>query len=173
MTFRTLVEECDVRFQGSACTQDSWFPGYAWTIAYCGFCRNHLGWKFTIARANDSATFNMDNDSNDEDETVMSEDDEYTEIGSSQYDDIDENESATEEMTQENSDQGGDEASHSTYFSTQQSQDQGTASVASDNDSFQSANQESATAPSTPSSTIFPSINPEVSSQPQQILQFW
>ncbi|GMI39737.1 hypothetical protein TeGR_g10885, partial [Tetraparma gracilis] len=27
--------------------QDSWFPGYAWTICYCKHCQGHLGWRFT------------------------------------------------------------------------------------------------------------------------------
>lgn len=26
---------------------NSWFPGYAWQIAYCQGCREHLGWYFT------------------------------------------------------------------------------------------------------------------------------
>jgi len=28
-------------------TQQSWFPGYAWTIIYCANCRSHIGWKYT------------------------------------------------------------------------------------------------------------------------------
>ncbi|TMW67788.1 hypothetical protein Poli38472_007460 [Pythium oligandrum] len=27
-------------------TEDSWFPGYAWSIVYCNVCRQHLGWEF-------------------------------------------------------------------------------------------------------------------------------
>jgi hypothetical protein len=30
-----------------AVAQDSWFPGYAWTVAYCATCFAHLGWRFT------------------------------------------------------------------------------------------------------------------------------
>lgn len=26
---------------------DTWFPGYAWSIACCRHCGSHLGWKFT------------------------------------------------------------------------------------------------------------------------------
>ena len=28
------------------CSQDSWFPGYAWTIIGCEQCSSHLGWRF-------------------------------------------------------------------------------------------------------------------------------
>lgn len=31
-------------------TQHSWFPGYAWTIAHCSNCGQHLGWRFTATR---------------------------------------------------------------------------------------------------------------------------
>ncbi|GMI23312.1 hypothetical protein TrRE_jg4045 [Triparma retinervis] len=37
---------------------DTWFPGYAWTVLYCG-CGEHLGWKFTLippAERGDSVT---------------------------------------------------------------------------------------------------------------------
>lgn len=27
-------------------TQDSWFPGYSWSIVYCSSCYRHLGWQF-------------------------------------------------------------------------------------------------------------------------------
>mmetsp|Transcript_10124 Transcript_10124/g.20712 ORF Transcript_10124/g.20712 Transcript_10124/m.20712 type:complete len:508 (+) Transcript_10124:241-1764(+) len=40
----------DVVLEASLPTlQDTWFPGYAWTILYCR-CRGHLGWKFTLIR---------------------------------------------------------------------------------------------------------------------------
>ncbi|XP_022258862.1 protein cereblon-like [Limulus polyphemus] len=32
---------------GSPSTEQSWFPGYAWTAASCSGCDNHIGWKFT------------------------------------------------------------------------------------------------------------------------------
>lgn len=27
--------------------EHTWFPGYAWAVALCGKCGEHLGWKFT------------------------------------------------------------------------------------------------------------------------------
>lgn len=35
---RAINAECD----GEPETEHSWFPGYAWTIAYCAGCANHL-----------------------------------------------------------------------------------------------------------------------------------
>jgi cereblon len=32
-------------------TEDSWFPGYAWSITHCGTCYNHLGWRFDCVEA--------------------------------------------------------------------------------------------------------------------------
>ncbi|XP_020297490.1 protein cereblon isoform X3 [Pseudomyrmex gracilis] len=32
-------------------TDFSWFPGYAWTIAICKCCREHVGWKFTATES--------------------------------------------------------------------------------------------------------------------------
>ena len=29
------------------CSEDSWFPGYSWTILNCAGCGRHLGWRFT------------------------------------------------------------------------------------------------------------------------------
>ncbi|EFX70803.1 hypothetical protein DAPPUDRAFT_112386 [Daphnia pulex] len=28
-------------------TEFSWFPGYAWSIVNCSYCRSHIGWLFT------------------------------------------------------------------------------------------------------------------------------
>ena len=36
-----------LRLRGLSSTEHSWFPGYAWTIAECKHCGNHMGWKFT------------------------------------------------------------------------------------------------------------------------------
>lgn len=40
------VEERNLIYTGPPETQDSWFPGYSWTITYCRGCRSHLGWMF-------------------------------------------------------------------------------------------------------------------------------
>lgn len=31
---------------GPETEEQSWFPGYAWTIALCANCKVHLGWRF-------------------------------------------------------------------------------------------------------------------------------
>jgi Yippee zinc-binding/DNA-binding /Mis18, centromere assembly len=40
------VNAGSVHFDSSAHVQDSWFPGYNWTIMSCSACAHHLGWKF-------------------------------------------------------------------------------------------------------------------------------
>jgi hypothetical protein len=45
----TTVRQVDTRgifFQGPASTENTYFPGYSWTICYCGSCASHLGWLF-------------------------------------------------------------------------------------------------------------------------------
>lgn len=37
-------------------TEDSWFPGYSWSITHCGTCYNHLGWRFDRVDAELSPT---------------------------------------------------------------------------------------------------------------------
>ena len=32
---------------GAPTTEFTWFPGYAWSIALCANCANHLGWHYT------------------------------------------------------------------------------------------------------------------------------
>lgn len=34
---------------GTATTQDTWFPGYAWSFALCEECHEHLGWRYARA----------------------------------------------------------------------------------------------------------------------------
>lgn len=188
MTIRTLLDDCDVRFQGQACTQDSWFPGYAWTIAYCGICRNHLGWKFTVARASDAQSFDdMTHDDNDDDDyenmesdTLLGEDD-STATASSHGDDEDvalegTSNYGTEDMTQdENSDEGGATASQSSYFSVQ---DEVTASIASDDESYQSAHQQEQIVStivnvSTDANQVAAQTSSTTATSANQVLQFW
>ncbi|MEE8409255.1 MAG: cereblon family protein [Myxococcota bacterium] len=40
-----------LRLEGPPTTDFSWFPGYAWEIAFCEACESHLGWQFTAAEA--------------------------------------------------------------------------------------------------------------------------
>eukprot|EP00879_Flechtneria_rotunda_P025366 GHRR01026950.1.p1 GENE.GHRR01026950.1~~GHRR01026950.1.p1 ORF type:complete len:532 (+),score=180.41 GHRR01026950.1:223-1818(+) len=39
-----------LHYYGSPETEHSWFPGYAWTIAHCDSCGQHLGWRFTATQ---------------------------------------------------------------------------------------------------------------------------
>ncbi len=39
---------CDI--SGAPQAADSWFMGYAWRLATCGGCHQHLGWYFTRGR---------------------------------------------------------------------------------------------------------------------------
>ena len=36
-----------LRLHGVPSSEHSWFPGYQWTIASCGTCGTHMGWRFT------------------------------------------------------------------------------------------------------------------------------
>jgi len=60
ITFRSLlpspfsgssdeVDPLPVLLMGRPSSHESWFPGYSWTIASCRGCRNHLGWRYTLA----------------------------------------------------------------------------------------------------------------------------
>ena len=33
----------------AATAEHSWFAGYQWSIAYCGRCERHLGWRFSTS----------------------------------------------------------------------------------------------------------------------------
>ncbi|KAL5965797.1 Protein cereblon [Taenia solium] len=43
----STVRPDSVFLTGSPTAEYSWFPGYAWTIAHCGACNSHMGWRFT------------------------------------------------------------------------------------------------------------------------------
>ncbi|XP_037238491.1 protein cereblon isoform X3 [Falco biarmicus] len=46
----TVYKACNLNLSGRPSTEHSWFPGYAWTIAQCRICGNHMGWKFTATK---------------------------------------------------------------------------------------------------------------------------
>lgn len=46
VTFSSLNPRAAVLY-GYPEERDTWFPGYAWTIACCRLCGDHIGWKFT------------------------------------------------------------------------------------------------------------------------------
>lgn len=53
LTVRRLAHDdtrAVVALVGEASAENSWFPGYAWTIATCAHCDNHVGWRFTAVR---------------------------------------------------------------------------------------------------------------------------
>lgn len=43
----TLHKAHSLFLSGHSSDQDSWFPGYKWTICHCRGCSRHMGWKFT------------------------------------------------------------------------------------------------------------------------------
>lgn len=45
----TIHKATGLRLIGWPSVENSWFPGYAWTIAQCSQCNSHLGWRFTVA----------------------------------------------------------------------------------------------------------------------------
>jgi len=50
VTFRIVtaqrVSSDATELSGPPELQDSWYPGYAWSILSCASCRSHLGWRF-------------------------------------------------------------------------------------------------------------------------------
>jgi cereblon len=54
VTVRAVQE---VRLLGPAVSEDSWFPGYTWTIGCCGGCGAHLGWRFDALAAQSPPVF--------------------------------------------------------------------------------------------------------------------
>ncbi|KAL8259550.1 hypothetical protein R6Q59_027503 [Mikania micrantha] len=43
----TLLKASGLTLHGVPSEEYSWFPGYAWTIAYCATCEYQMGWLFT------------------------------------------------------------------------------------------------------------------------------
>lgn len=44
--FGCFAEASGARAAGPATTAHTWFPGWAWRMAECGGCGQHLGWRF-------------------------------------------------------------------------------------------------------------------------------
>jgi len=57
ITIKQLASRSCYILEGQhATTQDTWFPGYGWIIAYCSRCYNHLGWRFVSVGSNGSSS---------------------------------------------------------------------------------------------------------------------
>ena len=37
---------------GESTEEHSWFPGYGWCMAFCGYCHQHLGWYYESVSGN-------------------------------------------------------------------------------------------------------------------------
>ncbi|CAL1275605.1 unnamed protein product [Larinioides sclopetarius] len=48
----TVYKVKGLRLTGRPSTEQSWFPGYAWTIVECEVCTSHMGWRFTAVDKN-------------------------------------------------------------------------------------------------------------------------
>jgi hypothetical protein len=48
-TFRTFIAAPGCAQIGGPTMEHTWFPGYAWQMASCRGCREHLGWHFSSA----------------------------------------------------------------------------------------------------------------------------
>ncbi|MBN3302061.1 CRBN protein, partial [Amia calva] len=46
----TVYKANNLTLTGRPSTLQSWFPGYAWTVAQCRTCGSHMGWKFTATK---------------------------------------------------------------------------------------------------------------------------
>ncbi|XP_053576900.1 protein cereblon isoform X2 [Bombina bombina] len=46
----TVYKAFNLSLVGRSSTENSWFPGFAWTIAQCRVCGSHMGWKFSAVR---------------------------------------------------------------------------------------------------------------------------
>ncbi|XP_053325168.1 protein cereblon [Spea bombifrons] len=46
----TVYRANNLSLVGRPSTENSWFPGFAWTIAQCNVCGSHMGWKFSAVK---------------------------------------------------------------------------------------------------------------------------
>ncbi|KAM8930518.1 protein cereblon [Pelodytes ibericus] len=46
----TVYKASRLSLVGRSSTENSWFPGFAWTIAQCSVCGSHMGWKFSAVK---------------------------------------------------------------------------------------------------------------------------
>jgi hypothetical protein len=47
----------NLRLEPQGTAEATWFPGYAWRIAYCGRCGVHLGWRYDAVAGGEPARF--------------------------------------------------------------------------------------------------------------------
>lgn len=55
--FVTVLRAHNLALEGDPTTEHTWFPGYAWTIAWCRGCGAHAGWRFDAVAAASPPTF--------------------------------------------------------------------------------------------------------------------
>jgi hypothetical protein len=72
LTVRSLLDEDSVIVEGPPSTQDSWFAGFAWSIAHCSHCFSHLGWMYSSVIEQSRHRGNDDEDENMEEEDSLS-----------------------------------------------------------------------------------------------------
>ncbi len=48
-SFRTFIDAPGCMESGEPTMEHTWFAGYAWQMASCRGCREHLGWRFSNA----------------------------------------------------------------------------------------------------------------------------
>ena len=53
----TVSRVVGIEVLGDPTTEASWFVGYAWSLAHCVRCGEHLGWRFDAVEASRPASF--------------------------------------------------------------------------------------------------------------------